>query len=80
MWKGRLPELEGFVAKKIATMIGVEEWKVFAKIDNWPISLPQRGKSGWPGSNIQPLIDAIVPHSDRPRQGHCHLLGPGRRR
>ena len=32
-WKGRLPELEGAIARKIGTMLAIEEWKVFAEID-----------------------------------------------
>ena len=33
VWKGRSPELEGLVARKIGKMLAIEEWKAFAEID-----------------------------------------------
>jgi hypothetical protein len=44
VWKGRLPELEGFVAKKIATMLAVEEWEVFAEIDKLADQIAAEGQ------------------------------------
>jgi hypothetical protein len=44
VWKGRLPELEGIVARKIAMMLAVEEWKVFIEIDKLADQLASAGQ------------------------------------
>ena len=44
LWKGRLPQLEDIVARKIAAMLGVQEWEVFFFVDELANELSADGQ------------------------------------
>jgi len=44
IWKGRCPELEGRVVKRIAAMISAEQWQVFLKFDDLAARLSADGQ------------------------------------